>query len=469
MQGRDVPASCDNSRLLILALGLGGCTVALMHTLVIPLLPAFAGLLDTSPAAVSWLVTSTMLAGVVLAPVLGRLGDMYGKRRVLLAAMAVMTFGSVLGAVSPGFATLVVARALQGAAFGVIPLSIAILRERLPPGRAGAGIAIISSTLGAGGAVGLPLSGCLTALVGWRGVFWVATALSLAASTFVASVVPESPTRTGGRFDLLGALGLGTALVCLLLPVSQVGSAGWGATTTIAMVAAAAVLICGWCGYELRHPRPLVNLRTSRQLPVVLTNLAAILVGVAMFTNFLLVGQRLQAPVFTGYGFGMSTMLTGLCMAPAGIGMLIFSPMSARLSAARGAHVSVLIGGFILAVANALQAMLPSIALLIAAVCIMSVGTAMCFGALPSLIMSFVPASESAAATSLNALMRTIGIATTSAVTAALLASSTKRANGTAVPAAIGYVLSYAIAAASALLAAILMLIMTGYLRRADR
>ncbi|WP_330186360.1 MFS transporter [Dactylosporangium sp. AC04546] len=438
-----------------------------MHTLVIPLLPVFPAVLHTSPSSVSWLATSTMLTGAVVAPVLGRLGDMYGKRRVLLISLGVMSVGSVLGAVAPSFSTLLVARSLQGAAFGVIPLAIAILRDELPAGRAASAIAMVSSTLGAGSAIGLPLSGGVTHLLGWEGVFWVAGGLSLAATALVAWVVPESPVRSGGRFDAVGAAGLAASLVCLLLPIAQGGSWGWGSAATISLLAAAVVLVGLWGGYELRHPRPLVNLRVSRRPIVLMTNLAAIFVGIGMFANFILVGQRLQAPEATGYGFGQSTLMAGLFMAPAGLGMVIFSPVSARLSAARGAHVTLLVGGLLLVLANLLQALLlPAVSWVVLAVSIMSVGTTLCFAAMPPLIMDAVPSTETAAANSVNALMRTIGTSVASAVSAALLVTFTIQVGGKGFPGPTAYRLSYGAAAMSALLVVVLGVMMTIHLRR---
>jgi MFS family permease len=344
----------------------------------------------------------------------------------------------------------------------VIPLGIAILRDHLPADRAASGVAIMSSTLGVGGAVGLPLAGVFTALVDWHGIFWTAAAMSLVAALLVTWFVPESPSRTGGRFDIVGAVGLGIALLCLLVPVAQAGASPWSVWASAGLVAAGLSALVGLGWYELRHPQPLVNLRTTRQPAVLLTNLAAILVGVGMFTNFVLVGQRLQAPQSTGFGFGQSALLAGLYMAPAGLGMVIFSPLSARLMALRGAHVTLMVGSFILTAGNVLGALLlPSIALVVMAVCIMSVGTALCFTALPSLILDVVPPAESASAVSLNTLMRTIGTSLSSAYTAALLTTLSVPIGESTMPAAAAYAASYATAAACTLLAVVLSWIMS--------
>jgi predicted MFS family arabinose efflux permease len=433
-----------------------GIAVALMHTLVVPLLPHFPGLLGVSPAAVSWLVTSTMLAGAISAPVFGRLGDLFGRRRILLFVLGLMLAGSVLGAVSWSYPSLIIARSLQGAAFGVIPLGISLLKDTLPADRAGSGVATMSSTLGAGGAIGLPLAGFLATFADWHVLFWVAGAVSLIAMALAGLFVPESSVRASGRFDVLGAIGLSAALLCLLLGVSQCAVWGWTSGWTWGAFAVSGGLLAVWAVHELRATAPLVNLRAAAKPMVLLTNVAAVLVGVAMFTSFVLIGQLLQAPESTGYGHGVSTLVAGLCMAPTGIAMLIFAPLSARLSAARGAPTTLLAGCVVLAIANLLQAMLlASVPAVIAVVTLTATGTALTLAAMPTLIMAETPETETAAANSLNAVMRTIGISTCSAGTGALLVAFTVSVDGRVLPSGTAYTAAFAIASGCAALAAV--------------
>ena len=438
-----------------------GVTVSLMHTLVAPLLPEISRTMHLSQDAASWLLTVTMLAGAVCAPVCGRLGDMVGKRRMLAVALAIMTAGSLLGALSWSFGSLLGARLLQGAAFGVLPLGISILKDELPEDRVMAGTATMSSTLGVGGAIGMPLAGVIAQAVNWHAVFWAATAVSLLALALVLRYVPESPLRSGGRFDVLGALGLGTGLVTLLLAVSQGGTWGWGSPATIGLFAGSAVVLALWAVHQLRVRQPLVDLRTSSRPVVLLTNTATVLVGVGMFASFMLTPLTLQASTATGHGFGVSVMVAGLCMVPMGLGMLFFSPLSARLSARRGAHVTLLVGALVMVAGNVAQALRPgNIPLLMVVLMVLSIGTALCFSAMPTLIMAWVPASETASANSLNSLLRTIGTSTCAAVGGTLLA---------AVPTATGFAVTYWMAAAASLAAACLALAVMAVIRRSAR
>lgn len=438
-------------------LGASGITMSLMHTMIVPLLPEISTILRISQSSASWLLTVTMLAGAVSAPVLGRLGDMVGKRRMLAVALAMMATGSLLGAVSTSYSTLLAGRMLQGAAFGVLPLGISIMNDQLPPRRVVGGTAVMSSTLGVGGAVGLPLSGVIAELGGWHAVFWTATGASSIALLLVIWLVPESPVRSPGRFDLPGAVGLGAGLVSLLVAISYGSRWGWGSLPTVALFATAFLVLLGWGWYQLRVRAPLVDLRTSARPVVLLTNLATLLVGVAMFASFMLTPMLLQAPTETGYGFGATILVSGLCMLPSGLGMLLFSPVSARLSAARGAHVTLLCGTVVMAVANGLQATLPrSIPTLVPVLLVLSIGTALSFSAMPTLIMSAVPVTETASANGLNALVRTIGTSSCAAVAGTFLATFTVRTADGVLPSATGYRLGFLVAAGSALLAGLL-------------
>jgi MFS family permease len=435
-----------------------GLSVSLMQTLVVPLLPQFPRLLGTSPATAAWLVTATLVAGAVSAPLLGRLGDMYGRRRMLLVSLLLMTVGSAIGAVSPGVELLIVARVLQGASMGVVPLGISMMRGILPPQRVGSGVALMSSSLGIGGAIGLPLTGLVAEHLGWRWLFAGAAVVSALLLVLVRGLVAESPERTGGRFDLLGAAGLGAALVCLLLAVSKGSEWGWGSASVLGLLAASVVLFALWGRYELRTRSPLVDLRVSARPAVLWTNIASVLIGFSMFAGFLLTTQVLQAPESTGYGQGLSLIVAGLVLLPVGAAMTVFSPLSARISDRRGARTTLIIGTVILSAGNLWQATIPPTVLLVmAATTVTSIGAALAYSAIPLLIMDAVPSTETAAANSLNSLMRMLGTSSCSAFTAAVASGMIMQVDGHAVPTAGAFTVVFLTAAAAGVAAVLIM------------
>ncbi|MFF9378696.1 MFS transporter [Streptomyces griseoluteus] len=441
-------------RLTIPVLASGGILMAVMQTVVVPLLPDLPRLTGSSPAAVSWMVTATLLSGAVLTPVLGRAGDMYGKRRVLTSALALMTVGSVLCALSSDITVLITARALQGAAASVVPLSISILRDELPPQRRGSAVALMSSTVGIGAALGLPLAALVVQYADWHTMFWLTSALGALGVAATWWAVRESPVREAGRFDVVGALGLAVALVALLLAVSQGGQWGWTSPAVLGLFAAFAVVLALWWRQQLRTSRPLVDLRLVARPRVGLSHVAALLTGFAFYANSLVTAQLVQAPEASGYGLGLSIVATGLCLLPGGVTMLLFSPLSARISARRGPRITLALGAAVIACGYALRiADSRDLWMIILGATVVATGTTLAYSALPTLILRAVPAAQTASANGVNVLMRTIGQAVSSAAVAAVLVHHTSLVGGLPVPTLHGYLMAFAMAGAVALAA----------------
>ncbi|MBT2597819.1 MFS transporter [Arthrobacter sp. ISL-72] len=407
-------------------LALSGTLVALMQTLVVPLLPDFPGILAVTADDASWLVTATLLSSAVATPIVSRSADMYGKRKMMVVCLAIMVAGSVVAAVGGSFLWLIIGRAMQGFSSSLIPVGISIMRDELPKEKMGSAVALMSATLGIGSALGLPLAGLLYESLGWESIFWVSAAAGTLLLAAVVLVVPESKVRTPGRFDYLGALVLSAALAALLLAISKGGSWGWGSEPVLLLFLAAAILLAAWLPYELKVSQPMVDLRTSVRRPVLLTNLASLLVGFAMFANMLLTTQQLQLPASTGYGFQLNVITAGLCMVPSGLAMVVFAPVSGGIIRRFGGK-SALIAGAAVMVAGYVGRVFfwDSIASVIIGSTVVSVGTAIAYAAMPTLIMGAVPITETASANGLNSLVRSIGTSTSSAAVAAVLTSVT--------------------------------------------
>ncbi|WP_228713776.1 MFS transporter [Prauserella endophytica] len=453
-------------RLFVATLAFGGVVVALMQTLVVPLLPLLPGLTGASRSDVSWLVTATLLTGAVCTPLLGRAGDMYGKRRMLLLNLGFMVTGSALCAVSSQLPVLIAGRALQGTAIAFVPLGISIMRDELPPERVVSAIAVMSSTIGVGAAFGMPFSALVVRYADWHTMFWVCVALGVAEALLVLLLVPESPVRTSGRFDIAGALGLTAILVCGLLAVSKGGTWGWTGPLTLGLFAAAAALAPVWGLHQLRARRPLVDLRVSARPPVLFTNLAALLVGFAYYANSLATAQLVQEPTSTGYGLGESVVVSGLCLLPAGVTMVLLSPVSARLSAARGPRWTLAVACTLLAFGYVVRLFTSeNLATIIAGATVVAAGTAVAYSALPALIVHAVPVTETAAANGLNVLMRSIGQSGCSAVVGAVLAGVTATHAGHTAPTLNAYLLVFVLAGAAALAALVCTLLIPGRAR----
>jgi MFS family permease len=409
-----------------MVLSICGIVVSLMQGLVMPLISSLPDLLSTSASNASWVVTATLLTAAVATPISGRLGDMFGKRRMLLILLALLSAGSLMCAVSSSVVLMIIGRALQGVAGGALPLAIGILRDELPAERLGVATAMVSATMGVGAAFGIAISALIVQATNWHALFWMSAALGIICLVPVALIVPKSPERAPGRFDMVGSLGLSAGLVALLLAISKGADWGWAGAPTLGLFAGAAIVLLGWGVMELRTADPLVDLRVSARPRVLYTNLASILAGFAMLVQMLVFIQQLMGPAEAGYGQDLSMVSAGLLMTPSGVVMLLFSPISARLSARSGPKTTLILGlsimgaGYLLALllgAGVWQIMLASI--------VIAAGLGFSYSAVPALIMSGVPQSETAAANGLNTLFRSIGTSTASAVIGAVLAAKT--------------------------------------------
>ncbi len=426
-----------------------------MQTLLVPLLPDIPSLLKVSADDASWLITATLLASSVATPSLTRLADMFGKRRMMLIGLFIMILGSALGAVGQSLVLLIIARIMQGFAMALIPIGISIMRDELPKEKLPSAVALVSGTLGIGAAVGLPLSGVVYSNFGWHAVFWFSAGIGICAVIGIMIFVPESEVRTGGTFDFVGAILLSISLVCLLLAITKGSVWGWSSPRTVASFLISVVVFSIWIPMEIRKKEALVDLATFRHKTVLFTNVASLLIGFSMYANMLTTTQLLQIPRFSGYGFGVAVTAAGLALLPAGLSMVAFAPVSARITASFGSRRTLLVGSLVLSFGYLARIFfLHKEWQIIVGAIFVSAGTAIAYAAMPTLIMRSVPITETSAANGVNTVLRTIGTATASATIATLLSTKMLHINGVDLPRLASFQQVYVLAAIAALVAA---------------
>lgn len=419
----------------IVVLCFGGLTASLSQTLLVPIQGELGLLLGAGQADAAWVITITLLAGAVAMPVAGRLADLFGKQRVIAASAALLLVSSVVCALSDSLAPMLVGRALQGLAMGFIPVGISLMREITPPHLTGTAIAAMSATLGVGGAIGLPLAAWIADGSDWHTLFWVAAGLAAVVLAGAWFLVPHVQDAGSGRFDVLGAVGLAVGLVGFLVGVSKASTWGWGDARTLGAIAVGLVVLAGWAAYQARVREPLVDVRTTARLPVLMTNVAAVAVGFGMMAQVIVVPQLLELPEVTGYGLGQSILAAGLWMAPSGLMMLVFAPLSASLIARVGAKATLMVGAGVLGLGYLVGFFLMDAPWqLLLACCVASAGVGIGYAAMPTLIMDNVPRTEAASAVGVNALMRSVGTTLAAAVMATVLTSSTRPFGDVALP-----------------------------------
>lgn len=423
--------SPGRARLELLLVGTAAFAVSLSMSLLVPVLPLLSGphgLIPSHPSqgAAEWLLTSTLMAGAVAVPLFGRLGDMFGKRRMLIIATALLVVGSVVSGVSSDLVVQIVGRAIQGMSMPAIPLGISLLASLLPRERVGSAVALISAMLGVGSALALPIGGLVGEHADYHWLYWITAIVGGIGVVGIWLVLPEAPDRTPGRVDVVGAVLLTGALVTLLLPLAESSAWGWGSPRTIGLLVASVVLFAVLGLIESRSATPLVDLAALSRRPIILTNIASVLLGFAMFAMMIGTASYVQAPrALTGYGFDASLVVSGLCLLPAGAMMLVLSSTAARMIHAVGAPRTLAFGAVVLALGWVVRlTMHGHLWEIIAGTTVIGVGIAFGYAAMPTLINTHTPVAELAAANGLNALARYLGTSLASAIGGSILAGS---------------------------------------------
>jgi EmrB/QacA subfamily drug resistance transporter len=413
-----------NPSLVVLFLSLGGLSFAVLQSLVAPALPTIAADLHASTGSISWVLTAYLLAASVLTPILGRLGDMVGKRRVLLVVLVLLAAGTVLCGLAHSLTVLVLGRALQGAAGAILPLSIGIVRDELPREKVGVTVGLLSALFGLGAGLGIVVAGPIVQHLSWQWLFWLPLVLIVAALLGTFFGVPESPVRAPGRLDVLGAGILSVALVALLLVVDKGREWGWSSGGSIGLLALGVVALAAFVAVELRVREPLVDMRLLGLRGVWTTNVVGLTFGFVMYGTFLLIPTLLELPVATGYGFGESVTAAGLFLLPTTLAMLVFGPLSGLLERRYGPKLPLALGTVAVTAAFALPAVAHgAIWQVLVSGVLSGAGIGLAFAAMSNAIVEAVPATHTGEATSVNSIVRTIGGSVGTAVVASVIAS----------------------------------------------
>lgn len=416
----------------VLAILLMMCILgSLQSSVVIPLVANIPAVFGVTAAQASWVVTSTMLGASVAAPIVSRLADMVGKRRVVVATLLVVAFGSLLVAVSDVFLVAVVGRTLQGCAMGLTPVAMSIVRDVLPPERVGFGVALLSGTMSLGTAIGLPVAGLLYALWGWHALFWVTVVAGPCLAVAAWRMLPASPRVRRQPFDALGAVLLVGAVTPSLLVISQINDWGWRDQRIPVLLAT--TLVCGvtWVWWERRVRVPLVDLRLAMRREIALTNLSTLIISAGMLANMYLASQQLGVPREVPGGFGMSSGMVGLAMMVPAAVLIAMSPFLGKLITVFGGRTVLFAGALVMAAAYVARIWLDMspTAVVLGAV-LVGVGISLGLCAQPILIMGSVPANYASSANGINSLFRTVGTSASIAVIAGLTSATSTTVHG---------------------------------------
>jgi len=424
-------------RVTFAVLLLGTVAYALLQSLVLPVLPTIQHHLHTSQGTVTWVLTAYLLSASIATPILGRLGDMAGKERMLVATLSALALGSVLAGLSNSIGLLIVARSIQGIGGAVLPLAFGIIRDEFPAIKVAGGVGIVAAMAAVGGGAGIVLAGPIVDHLDFHWLFWIPLIICAIAVVCAKLFVPESPVRTPGRVSWLAAFLLSAWLVALLVAVSEAPTWGWGSSKVTGLIGLAAILIVVWIVVELRSRSPLVDMHMMRVRAVWTNNMVAFLFGVGMYSVMGFLPEFLQTPASAGYGFGASIIQSGLYLLPLTVTMFVFGLLSGKIAARVGSKSAVIAGSMASTVAYLLLAFAHSRPWEIyLASTLLGVGLGLAFSAMSNLIVQAVPSAQTGIASGMNANIRTIGGAVGAGIMSSIVTSQLLRSG---VPAESGY------------------------------
>jgi MFS family permease len=429
--------------LILAVLSLAGVAYAMLSSSVVPALPTMQHDLHTTENGVTWLLTAYLLSASVGTAILGRLGDMYGKERLLLVTLVILAFGTLLAAVSSSLGVIIVARFIQGAAGGIFPLAFGIVRDEFPREKVAGSIGLLSAILGVGAGIGIVSAGLIVEHLNYHWLFWFPLVATILAAVATWRFIPESPIRVPGKINWLAAALMTIGISAVLLAISETTVWGWGSVKALGLIAVGLAFIAIWIAVEVRSRNPLIDMTMMRIRGVWTTNLAAFLLGAGMYASFIIFPQFAQLPKSTGFGFGTSVVVSGLYLLPSTIGMTILGVYAGRISARFGSRAALLAGTAFTTVSFGLLAVDHShpIEFLIAAG-LLGVGIGLAFAALGNLIIQAVSSEQTGVASGMNTVMRTLGGALGGQLSATFIAAHTLHGK----PAVTGFTESFVMA-----------------------
>lgn len=435
----------------LLFLALAAAAFALAQTAIVPGVMILGHELGASTADVGWVLTAYLISAAILTPVFGRLGDMYGKKKLLVVALALFAVGSVVGALAPSIWVLVAARVIQGAGGGIFPLCYGIIGDTFPVEKRGGALGLISALAGIGAGGGLLIGGLLIDNLSWQWVFWSGAIMSVVALLGVLRV-PERHRAAPGRIDVAGIVLLSVGLTLPLLALSRGSTWGWTDGRTLGLIIGGLAVLIGFVFFENHTTDPLIDMAVLRRPAVLITNIAMLLFGAGMFAVFSLIPQLAQSPDTGDYGFGLDATGSGLLLIPGSIAMLLAAVITGRLVTRVPASVPLIIGAVLAAAGfGALALAHGSQATVIVFTVLTFIGIGLGMAAMPNLIMAAVPPEKTAESTGVNALIRSVGSSIGSQVAASVLASSVIA--GTRLPTDSAFSTAFWLAAGASLLA----------------
>ena len=378
------------------------------------------------PTTVGWLLTAYLLIAAASAAVCGRLGDLFGRRTVLLAMLGCAGIGSLVSAFSPTLEGIIAGRALQGLSGAILPLCLGLAREHIPEKYLATSVGIISGTAALGGGLGMIVGAIIVDNIGWRYIFVASTVLAVL--SFIASVAFVPPSKGAGyrkQLDLLGGLLFVPAITGALLAISYAQQWNWDFRFWGGLLASLLILLV-WVLHELRQSNPLIDVRLLARKDIALPNLVMGLCALGAFQFSQLVLLLLQQPAWTGAGLAFSATVAALFKVPGNFVTAAFSPLTGYLCGRVGSARVIVAGMAVTGIACLAMNLLHSTpAAIFVVIVVCALGTSTVYVGVPNMLVQSAPKDRTSESVGVSSVIRSLMMAIGAQSMIVLLASST--------------------------------------------
>ena len=421
----------------------GTFQIAMLIMIMAPLHRAF-----TDPLGVAWILTTCLLTQAASAAIGGALGDLFGRRRVLVIALMIVTAGAVTCSLSPSLWGLILGAALQGVSGCVTPLCLSLARERMPANRLqqSVGYIMAAATIGSAGAIAS--SGLLVEPIGWRATYVAAAVLAVMGILALLAFVPASrelQVRGAQKTIWRGAI-FAPGIAGLLLGVTNASVWGWTDLRTVIAIVGSIIVLVIWAHGQLRTERPLIDLRLLKDRRLTFAYLCMALTGAGALQHTLVMALFLNQPVATAVGLGLGAVATSLLLLPIRLVGVATSPISGWLSAGYGARTVVILGCALATVGWLIIALFHGTAwLVVLGMFLEGSSSGIIIVGVSNIVLVFAPANRAGEATGILGVLRNTFNAIGAQVTGTLLAAASIKLPGatTTYPAENAYMFAF--------------------------
>jgi MFS family permease len=382
--------------------------VMYVETMLTPSLPAIASDLGVSASQVSLILSMYLVSGVALNPIVGKLGDIYGKKKVFTYVLVIYAAAVTTSGFAPNFTFLVASRTIQGIGLTMFPLAMSLIREEFPKKLIPRAQGILSGMFGAGAALGLPAGAYLSYYYGWRTTYHTALPLAIMFAVLITSLVRESKFRKpGAKLDLPGALMLAGSLGIIVFALSEGSLWGWASFSEIACLSIGIILFAPLLLWEKKVKEPVLDLRLMGMRNVMVANITLLIAGMGMFLAFQAVVYRLELPAPVGSGFTILT--TGLYVAPIALMMMVVAPIAGILISKIGVQPLAVSGGVVGCIGFLFASVAPNTQMFLYSLVFFAAGIGLLMVTTINLLVLTVDQKDMGIATSINTVFRTFG------------------------------------------------------------